>query len=201
MNILNCNDKEIPENYHGFIYKTIFPNGKIYIGQTTKRVEQIYFGSGTKVYSFVESKGTIGIKREILIFCKNQIILNKFEEIFINKLNSTNHKIGYNIIKGSVSKFNPMKNPDSVEKLRKYVIQNHPMRGIRHSEEYKQNMSDILKKREFSGENNPMFGKKSHNRNKMCVNDGTKNKFISAEDSIPDGYFKGMIFRSKLKSL
>lgn len=198
MNILNFNNKDIPESYYGFVYKTIFPNGKIYIGQTTKRVEQIYFGSGTKVYSFVESKGLIGVKREILIFCKNQIILNKFEEIFISKFNSTNHKIGYNIIKGSVSRFNPMKNPESVEKLRKYVIQNHPMKGVKHSDEYKQNMREVLKRREFSGQNNPMFGRKSHNRNKMCINDGINNKFISIGDEIPSGHFKGMIFKSKM---
>ena len=36
----------VPEEYYGFIYKTVFPNGKIYIGQTTKRVDVNYLGTG-----------------------------------------------------------------------------------------------------------------------------------------------------------
>jgi hypothetical protein len=36
MNILNCKNLEVSKEYYGFIYKTIFPNGKIYIVQTTR---------------------------------------------------------------------------------------------------------------------------------------------------------------------
>lgn len=192
INILNCTDKAIPNKYYGFIYKTIFPNGKIYVGQTTKRVDRKYLGSGTKVKDFIDSKGEEGIKREILIFCKNQKILNKFEEVFITNLDCLNKNRGYNILPGAMSDFNPMKNPISVEKLIKFVLANHPFRGKRHSEKYKKNMSRVLKEREFSGINNPMFGKKPHNSGKLAINNGIKNRYISIDDEIPEGFVLGL---------
>lgn len=192
MNILNCNNKPVPEKYYGFIYKTIFPNGKIYIGQSTSKVTFKYFGSGTKVHDFIKHKGVNGIKREILIFCKNKKTLNKFEEFFIKKFDSINTKIGYNIIKGTPFENNPMKNPESVEKLRQYVLLNHPFRGKKFSEEYKKNMSEILKKRKFSGKDNPMFGKKTHNSGKIVINNGVRNKYINKTDYIPQGFKLGM---------
>lgn len=48
MNNLNISNKIVPENYFGFIYKTTFPNGMIYVGETEKRTEENYFGSGNK---------------------------------------------------------------------------------------------------------------------------------------------------------
>lgn len=129
MSFLNNNNFLVPEYYHGFIYKTIFPNGKIYIGQTCKRVHIKYLGSGTKVHSYLKSNTDKELKREILRFCNNQKELDFFEMFYIKKFNSTNPKIGYNICEGSPMLINPMKNPESVEKLRQYVLNNHPMRG------------------------------------------------------------------------
>lgn len=65
MNNLNCTNKNVPKDYFGFIYKTIFPNGKIYIGQSTRNINLSYFGSGIKVHSFLKTNSNDELKREI----------------------------------------------------------------------------------------------------------------------------------------
>ena len=118
MNNLNCTNINIPKEYYGFIYKTIFTNGKIYIGQTTKRVNVNYFGSGGVLLQNAFNKyGRNNCKGEILKFCNNQIRLDKWEQIFILKFNSTNIEIGYNILTGTANKFgsiNPSKIPEGI---------------------------------------------------------------------------------------
>ena len=44
-NNLNTTSIPIPQEYYGFLFKTKFPDEKIYIGQTTKEVKISYFGS------------------------------------------------------------------------------------------------------------------------------------------------------------
>lgn len=91
----------IPENYYGFVYKTIFPDGKIYIGQTVRDINLKYFGSGKIVLNAIKKYGYKNLKREILKFCNNQNELDKFEKVFIIKFNSTDLNIGYNLDRGS----------------------------------------------------------------------------------------------------
>lgn len=101
---LNITDKHVPENYYGFIYKTTFPNGKIYIGQTVNRINITYFGSGIKCTNAINKYRVENLKREILKFVNNQNELNKWEQIFITKFDSTNNSIGYNIENKSFGK-------------------------------------------------------------------------------------------------
>ena len=101
---LNSTNISIPKEYYGFIYKTIFPNGKIYIGQTVNRIHITYFGSGIKCNNAINKYGLENLKREILKFVNNQNELNKWEQIFITKFDSTNSKVGYNIENKSFGK-------------------------------------------------------------------------------------------------
>lgn len=80
-----------------FIYKTTnLVNGKIYIGLHTKN-DPNYIGSGTAFKKALKKFGTINFKREILENCKTIAELIEREMFWIEKYNSTNPKIGYNI--------------------------------------------------------------------------------------------------------
>lgn len=189
---MNCTDKLVPDKYFGFIYRTLLPDGRFYIGQSTRSIYMNYWGSGTILRNFIKKNGCKDLKREILAFSKNQKSLDKLEELFIKKYKATDKKnLGCNIISGATNHCNPMKNPESVEKLRKYVLENHPFRGLKHSEEYKKRMSEILKKRKFSGVDNPMYGKKPANFGKIAINNGSKNRYISKDEKIPNGFVIG----------
>lgn len=55
---------------YGFIYKTILPDGRFYIGQhkiiSQKTLDPTYFGSGVIIKDYIKSKGSIGVIRKIL---------------------------------------------------------------------------------------------------------------------------------------
>ena len=84
---------------YGIVYKTTFPNGKIYIGQTV-RINDNYFGSGIQADRAIKKFGIKNLKRETLRKCKSKKELNNWEKIYIIKFNSTDLSIGYNIDKG-----------------------------------------------------------------------------------------------------
>lgn len=82
------------------IYKTInLINQKIYIGQTTKSIDN-YYGSGKIINKALLKYGKSNFKVEILDYCKNKEELNEREKYWILLLNSTDHNIGYNISDG-----------------------------------------------------------------------------------------------------
>lgn len=71
-------------NFYGFIYKTILPDGRFYIGQH-KIISQItldptYFGSGVIIKDYIKSKGTEGLNRNILEFGKTFEEMNLLEK-------------------------------------------------------------------------------------------------------------------------
>lgn len=117
---------KIPDSYYGFVFKTIFPNGKISINQTTFRFESKYFlryfGSGVKVSFAVRKFGRQNLKKQILIFCDSKEQLDAWEKIYIKKFNSRNPEIGYNIHPGGGSK--GKWDERSKEKLRKSKMGN-----------------------------------------------------------------------------
>lgn len=77
------------ENLFGFIYKTILPDGRYYIGQhkviSITTLDPQYFGSGVIIKDYIKSKGTNGIKREILAFGKNHDELNILEVKYLTE--------------------------------------------------------------------------------------------------------------------
>lgn len=84
---------------YGYIYKfTMVPTGKIYVGKRTKpEFDPGYFGSGKKWRPALRYYGKENVKREILEWCNDKEELEEREEYWIDKLNSTNPTIGYNI--------------------------------------------------------------------------------------------------------
>lgn len=102
--LLNKHPKDI--NAFGFIYKiTNLINQKIYIGQTTKSVRERFkkhCGEGQIMYicSAIKKYGKDNFSIEVLAICSNETLLNKYEQICINRYKSQDHKIGYNITSG-----------------------------------------------------------------------------------------------------
>ena len=76
-------------NIYGFIYKTILPDGRYYIGQhkiiNHITLDPAYFGSGVIIRDYIKAKGTAGLLREILAFECNNIELNLLESRIITK--------------------------------------------------------------------------------------------------------------------
>lgn len=71
-------------------------NDKIYIGQDSKNNPN-YFGSGLLIKKAIKKYGKEYFKKEILEICNNLDELNEREFYWIEKLNSMDHNIGYNI--------------------------------------------------------------------------------------------------------
>jgi hypothetical protein len=131
-------------DYHGFIYKTIFPNGKIYIGQTTLRKNKTYFGSGVICVRMIKKYGARNLNREILKFADNQKELDKWEQVFILKFNSTNIEFGYNILPGTANKFGSI-NPSRIPEVSMRISQSMKKKNLDNPNMRKEN-SDRQKK-------------------------------------------------------
>lgn len=135
------------------IYKTTcLVNGKIYIGQRIIRnqnnLDRWYLGSGTHLKRAVDKYGFDNFQRDII--CKvtdnNQAMVDKLEEFFIKKYNSTDLSIGYNILSGTANDFgsgSPMKNPIVVEKV---FAKLRGRKGAKRSREARKHMSEAAKK-------------------------------------------------------
>ena len=173
------------------IYKTTnLINGKIYIGQYSgERIS--YLGSGTKLRLAIKKNGKNNFKRETLKECKNQKQLDVWEKIFIDKFDSSNPEIGYNILIGTANKFgsgSPMKIKEVAEKcskshmkrfndnpnlrkelsdFRKNIYDENP--------EYKKKLSENGKK--LTGSKNPNFGNKWTDEMKQAQRDRMLNRY------------------------
>lgn len=114
-----------------YIYKiTNLINGKIYIGQTTRSINESksYYGSGFKIKGEIYKYGKENFSKDIIEVCYTKEELDLKEEYWISYYDSTNPEKGLNLrTGGNKSKF---------------------------SDEFKEKMSNAL-----SGENNPFFGK------------------------------------------
>ena len=140
------------KNY--IIYKiTNKTNNKIYIGKYTGLKFEKYWGSGTLISRAIAKYGIENFSKEILEEC-NKINLNEREIYWISICDSTNKKIGYNILiggaGGDTSKFIDYDSPifrkkksDSLKKYYKSLT----------DEERK------IRSEKVSGSKNGMFGK------------------------------------------
>lgn len=88
---------------YGYIYKTTcLTNNIIYVGQkkSSKYLGQKYLGSGKILKQAIEKYGRNNFKVELLEECSTFEELNQKEIYWIEKFNSTNKDIGYNITTG-----------------------------------------------------------------------------------------------------
>ena len=105
---------------YGYIYKTTnLYNGKIYVGQhRAKKFNPNYYGSGVRFSNVFNKYGKDSFTCEVLDWCETEDELNEKEIYWIEKLNSTDRSIGYNLMSGG-----------------------YKVRGIEHSEETKEKIS------------------------------------------------------------
>lgn len=75
-------------------------NEKIYVGSDTKN-DPHYLGSGAVIAKVIKKYGTVNFEKEILEECKDEIQLKEREYYWIDKLNSADPDVGYNIIRRS----------------------------------------------------------------------------------------------------
>lgn len=170
------------------IYKvTNLINNKIYIGQDSKNKEN-YFGSGKIIKKAINKYGIENFKKEILEICSNVDELNQAEKYWIEKLNSTNPDIGYNISFGGQSGWmlglrhsDETKKNYSINRVGKLIGDMNGMYGKTHSSESKKKMS-----RPKSGKDNGMYGKKHSDETKKKISEnlkGEKNPFYGKKHS------------------
>jgi len=84
-----------------YVYKTTnIVTGKIYIGKCQKSVEKStnYLGSGKAINASIKKHGRNKFTKEILQICESIEELFEAEKEWVIKLNSTDPKIGYNIM-------------------------------------------------------------------------------------------------------
>jgi len=86
-----------------YIYRTInLINNKFYVGKSKRDVTESkkYYGSGLLLKKAIKKYGIKNFKKEILDECETIDELNIKEKYWIEKLNSTNMDIGYNLAVG-----------------------------------------------------------------------------------------------------
>lgn len=93
------------------IYKTTNTcNGKIYVGKA-KVNDPTYLGSGSILAQAIKKYGRQSFKKEVLEECNDHNV-DEREIYWISMLNSTNHKIGYNITCGGTGGDTTTNHPD-----------------------------------------------------------------------------------------
>lgn len=143
------------------VYKTTnLKNGKFYIGQDTKNNPE-YLGSGKLIQKAIQKYGKENFIKEILVEVSTQKELNEMEIYWIDKLNSTDKNIGYNIMPGGEGISKGMKLPiEWIENIRR----GHT--GMKYSEEHKKKISEGQKGRIQTAETRDKISK-SHSNKKL----------------------------------
>ena len=132
------------------IYKTTNTiNGKIYIGQSIRNDEN-YLGSGYRLCLAINKYGRENFKKDIIEECESYN-LDEREIYWISYFNSTDEKIGYNILEGGQNR-EGIELPNHVKEKISNSLKDFHLKNPEFSK-------DIVKnRRSYSGENNPNFG-------------------------------------------
>ena len=141
------------------IYKvTCLINGKSYIGQQlNNRQNRTYIGSGILIKNAIRKYGRENFIKEILHYCSSKKELNEKEIFYIEKFNSTEENIGYNLDKGGKRTLDEHYSLEMSKKLKNRKFSDE------HKQKISENHSDV------SGDKNPMFGKKHTNETKLKI--------------------------------
>jgi group I intron endonuclease len=153
----------------GYIYKITNPNGKIYIGQTTRlndRITSYRNGNNVKsqqlIYNSIKKYGWYNHTFEVLTEVSTDIIYET-EIRYIEEYKSFHkeNENGLNMTKGGDGVLGRKDTPETIQKRINSIL------GRKHSEETKKLMSKLKK------------GKTSHNKGIPCA-DATKDKISKA---------------------
>jgi|ERR1035437_602545 group I intron endonuclease len=127
------------------IYKTTnLINDKIYVGKDATN-DPKYLGSGFILRRAIERYGKNNFKKETIEECNSLEELSQRELFWIDNLNSTNKKIGYNIAKGGLGgdTFSNQSKKRKKEILEKITFS---LGKIRNNKKYRKKLSEATKK-------------------------------------------------------
>jgi hypothetical protein len=125
------------------IYKTTnLINKKIYVGKSLRN-KNSYMGSGTLLNKAMKKYGKDNFIKEIIDHADTLEELNAKEIYWIEKLNSTKQKIGYNIAKGGTGGNTLDNHPDKLT-IRKKITE--ALNKIQKTDEYRKKASENFKK-------------------------------------------------------
>lgn len=144
---------------YGYIYKTtnLF-NGKIYVGQhKATKFNDNYYGSGIRITNLINKFGKSSFSCELLEECSSEEELNEKEIYWIDKLNSTNRDIGYNLMSGGYKVRGIKHSEETKQKISKAKMGCHPNRDYLMSESTKNKISNTLKEY-YKTHDNPRKG-------------------------------------------
>ena len=174
---------------YGYIYKiTNKLNGKIYVGQKKSEIfVDSYWGSGIHISASIKKYGIENFDRQILEWCYSKEELQQKEVYWIEKLNSNNPDVGYNLTKGGEGTPGYRWSEESRKKLSEARKgPNNPLYGKHLSEEHRRkigiaskNLSEENRRKKqiaSSGENNPMYGKHHSLETRKKISEMTKKK-------------------------
>lgn len=197
-------ENNIEDDHYGLIYcaKNI-ENNKVYIGQTTKKLEtrvHQHFKNAKNnnrssyknsyFYNSIRKNGEDVFQWIVLYYAGNKELLNEAEKYYIKLLNSSNNRYGYNLTYGGESFLNLTE--EAKERWRLSVVKSGKnrrgkptkLKGIKRSEEFKKKISDS-KKGTNMGEDNPFYGKhiSEETREKIIISNkkrsGEKHHFFN----------------------
>lgn len=162
---------------YGYIYKTVFPDGKLYVGQSAKYKEfnPEYHGSGVVVKNFYKNHNPSDLITTLIEWCKDKQELNDREKFWISELN-TLEPYGHNISEGG----NGGNLGDATnEKLTK-LNQTNRMHGKHHSALTREIMSQKAKQVD-----------KSYLSNYTFITNGVETRRVLKTSPVPEGFHKG----------
>lgn len=151
----------------GIIYKATFPNGKVYIGQTTRTLNARKIGHLNDLcrdkcafHRAIHKYGADNVEWETIDIADSIDELNEKEIYWINFYKSYIHgkdSMGYNLTLGGGGGAGYVHTKESREKMSKAWKRESHLGGWKHTPEAKDRMSQ--NHANFSGENNPAFGR------------------------------------------
>ena len=165
---------------YGYIYKTTFPDGKLYIGQSAKYKEfnPEYHGSGVVIKKFYKTHSPSELNTTLVEWCEDKKSLNEREKFWIKELN-TLEPLGHNISEGG----NGGNLGELTNERLSILNQSNRMHGKHHSALTKAIMSQKAKQVDRSYISNYMF-----------ITNGIETKKILKTEPIPEGFRKGRTF-------
>lgn len=133
-------------------------NNKVYVGQTCKNLSRRFknglgYQGSCYINKAIKKYGKYNFYYDVITFCATQECADLLEKFFINKYNSTNPKVGYNICIGGRGVMSGRKHTSqTIQKMKKSKIgKNTWMKGRKnhHSEQHKIFLSKQMKLNEL----------------------------------------------------
>lgn len=178
-------------------------NGKIYIGQTCQDLNRRWrngegYKACTAFYRAIQKYSWDSFEHEIIASNLTLKEANRFEELLIEKLDTTNPDKGYNLRSGG-------ENYLCSEETKQRMSQNHanfkgqnsPLYGKPLSEEHKKKVSEA-RKGKYKGKNNPNYGKRLSDEAKAKLRESHKNISMETRQKLSDA-LKGRILTEEHK--